>query len=157
MIKGIFNWLKKAVQAKAVEAYDITIAPIGAKDQFAIPEAMADEPGYDMAENYAVNSCATDMTQFYQMGRTEVLIHNVDQRRFVLAHHNDGTILVFEVEDPSTGNFIEVDQMHRGTHLRLSNAKFIARTTNGVDNAEDAKTYDFYTSRLDPAELEIAG
>lgn len=156
MIRGIFAWLMKAVQAKKVEAYDISVTAIDEDGSYMMPEALPSEYVYDMAENYAVTCHADCMTQLFKMGHMEFLLHNIDQRRFILAHHQDGAILIFEIEDTNSGTRIEVDQMHQGTYFKLTNARLIASTLNGEVRTEDEKTYAFYTIELDPAKLEIA-
>ena len=158
MIRGIFAWLMKATKAKKVEAYDISVTSVDEDGSYVMPEALPQDSdcAYGMAVNYAVTCQANCMTQLFKMGHMEFLLHNIDQRRFILAHHQDGAILIFEVEDTSSSTYIEVDQMHQGTYFKLTNAKLIASTLGDEVRAEDEKTYAFYTIELDPATLEIA-
>ena len=146
----------KATKAKKIEAYDISVTAIDEDGSYVMPEALPSERTYDMAENYAVTCRSDCMTKLFKMGHMEFLLHNIDQRRFVLAHHQDGAILIFEVEDTAHGTSIEVNQMHQGTYFKLTNARLVASTLNGEVRAEDEKAYAFYTIELDPAKLEIA-
>lgn len=155
MIRGIFNWLKKATKAKKIAAYDIGATSM--RDSgFIIPEGVFEPGVIDMAESYAVTARADFLTQIVSMAHMEFIIHSLDERRFVLAKHQDGQILIFELEDTQHGCHIEVMQFKNATYFKLSNAVFIASTLNGETRAEDEATYRYYTEKLDPATLEIA-
>ena len=156
MIRGIFSWLKKAVKLRTIGSCDISVTSLKENDFYIIPEGMYPEGGCAMAENY-IHTCHADpLTQYVAMGHIQFLYHNIDQRRFVLARHDDGHIYIFEVNDPEECVYTEVNQFSAATYFRLWNAKLIAVTLNGEARVENKKAYAFYTDALDPATLEIA-
>ena len=153
MISGIFTWLRKAVGKKKVEPYDIMATSISREGGYVIPEGDYSNHACDMAENFAVTCPASCYTQLYTIGHLEFLIHNIDQRRFALVKHEDGTILVFELEDANAGVYIKVNQFRSTSYFEMTNTRLIASMHNESVRINDTKRYDFYTKELDPATL----